>query len=146
KFAEDLFRDRNHPVEIAVTAGHAATSENDGTTDACTGFDHVAEIELDRFGLEILGAGAEIIRTGVHRAAVADDGVDLATQSRIERLLGITVAKRATGRDHTVNKLWHLPAPSLLGQSGMVRRQRGRTNDPDRDRKQIQPRYRGIGG
>ncbi len=115
KFAKDLPGDRNHPVEIAVAAGHAATAENDGTTDPCTGFDHVAEIQLDRFGLEILGAGAEIVRTGVHRAAVADDGVDLALQSRVEQLLGITVAKRATGRDHTVNKLWHLPAPSLLG-------------------------------
>ena len=39
-------------------------------------------------------------------------------------------------------------AAARIGTTGspVDRRQRGRINDPDRHRKQIWPRYRGIGG
>ena len=146
ELCEHFLGDPDHPVEVAIASGHSAASENHRAADPGAGFDHMAEIKLDRFALEILGTGAEVIRAGIHRAAVADDGVDLASQGRFQRLFRVAVAECATGRDNAINELWHWRVPlDRLGQSGMVRRQRGRTNDPGRDQKQIWLRYAGIG-
>ena len=46
KLGKHLLGRRDHPIDIAIAAGHSTTSENDGTTYPCAGFDHVTEIEL----------------------------------------------------------------------------------------------------
>ena len=74
----------------------------------------MAEVELDRFVLEIFSASAEVVRAGIHRAAVADDGVDLALQGHFQQLLWIAVTQCPTGRDNAIDELWHWECPLIV--------------------------------
>jgi hypothetical protein len=107
KVGEDLLGEVDHPVEVAVAAGHAATAEDNGAADLLCALHHVAEVGLDRFALEIFGAGPEVMRAGVHRAAVADDRVDTPLQGLFQRFLRVSVSKCATGGNNAVDELWH---------------------------------------
>ena len=114
EFGEDLLGDVEHPVEVAVAARHAAAAEDDGAADLLCALDHVSKISLDRFSLEIFSAGSEVIRAGVHRAAVGDDRVDASLQGLSQRFLRVSVPERATGRNDAIDKLWHVKVPDLF--------------------------------
>jgi hypothetical protein len=107
EFGKDLLGNIDHPVEIAIAAGHAAAAEDYRAADFLAGRHHVTVVGLHRLALEIFGAGAEIIRACVHRSAIANDGIHAALQSRLQRFVWIAISKRATGRNDTVNHVRH---------------------------------------
>ena len=114
KLGENLFRDIHHPIEIAVTAGHATAAENDRAADLLAGLHHVEKVRFHGFAFEIFSAGAEIIGPCIHRTAVANDGIDAAVYGCFQRFLRISVSEGAAGGDHAINKFWHVNALSYV--------------------------------
>ena len=112
EFGENFLREIHHPVEIAVAAGHSAAAEDDRTADLLAGLHHVGEVRLHSFALEIFSAGAKIIGPCVHRAAVANNGIDAAIYGCFQRFLRISVSQSTAGGDHAIDKFWHVNAPS----------------------------------
>src|SRR5262249_51542557 len=110
QLAENLLRDLDHPIEIAISAAHPAAAQNDRAADLEPGFYDMTVIGLDGVALEIVGAGAEIIRPCIDRARVANDGVDTAPQRRLQRFPRKTVSEGAARRDDTVNEVRHQAA------------------------------------
>src|SRR5258708_21168401 len=67
KLVKDLLGDFDHPVEIAVAAGHAAAAEDRRAVELVRGFDYITVIGLDRIALEIGVTRAKVIGTRIHR-------------------------------------------------------------------------------
>ena len=66
QFGEDFLGNGDHPIQIAIAAGHTAAAEDHGAADLLARRDHVPVIGLHGLAFKILGARAEIIRASVH--------------------------------------------------------------------------------
>lgn len=106
EFAEHFLRDVEHPVEVAVAAGHAAAAEDHRRARLQTGLDHVAEVGLDRLALEVFLPGAEVVGAGVHRACVGDDRVHPPLDRALQRLARKSVPQCAAGGNDAIDHVW----------------------------------------
>ena len=102
---KDLLGDIEHVVDVAVAAGHARAAKDDRSARLLPGLDHVTPVGLHRLALEIFGARAEVVGTGIHRSGVGDDGVDTSLQGRVERRLGVAVSESSADGHDAINEL-----------------------------------------
>ncbi len=108
---ENLLCNIQHEIKIAIAASHAAAAEDHGTAELLARFHHMAVVDLHRFAFEVFCAGAEIIRSGVHGAAIGNDGIDTAVKRRVERLFRIAIAKSTACGDNAIDKFRHSLPP-----------------------------------